>query len=205
MFSFLKNKSPRRKKKYWKKSETDLLKEAVNEYGKKWSTIQKIYPIFKENGRTQIDLKDKWRNLTTRSKGSRSKGSRSRTKKTLKINKYYYDTDEDEDDDEDDDIPLKEIIRKSRKSKKNKKIDYGEYELPKYTIYTIKGCSFCTSAKNLLKRNKISFKEVIVTKDNKELIYKNIDKKTNNYRYFPIIFKKNIFIGGFKDLDKNNL
>ena len=58
------NKSPRRKRKYWTEMETKLLENSVYKYGKKWALIEKNVPIFKQNGRTQVDLKDKWRNIT---------------------------------------------------------------------------------------------------------------------------------------------
>ena len=57
------NKS-RRPRKRWTEAETETLKNAVNKYGKHWSMIQKKFPIFKQNNRTQVDIKDKWRNLT---------------------------------------------------------------------------------------------------------------------------------------------
>jgi hypothetical protein len=41
----------RRPKKYWAKEETTILKLAVFKYGKKWSMIEKMYPIFKKNNR----------------------------------------------------------------------------------------------------------------------------------------------------------
>lgn len=65
-----KSPSSRRKKNFWSQIETDLLISAVNKYGKSWSVIEKMVPIFKLNNRTQIDLKDKYRNLTTRNKAS---------------------------------------------------------------------------------------------------------------------------------------
>jgi glutaredoxin len=55
--------SPRRLTKSWSQEETNMLKDAVLKHGKKWSLIEKNYPIFKKNGRTQVDLKDKWRNI----------------------------------------------------------------------------------------------------------------------------------------------
>jgi glutaredoxin len=55
--------SPRRKKNIWTEKETEILKSSVLKYGKKWSIIEKNVEIFKNNGRTQVDLKDKWRNI----------------------------------------------------------------------------------------------------------------------------------------------
>ena len=61
--SLRKSKSPRRDRKLWTREETNLLLNCVDLYGKKWAYIHKNYPLFKRNERTQIDLKDKYRNL----------------------------------------------------------------------------------------------------------------------------------------------
>ena len=145
-------KSPRRKKKFWKKDETELLIKCVDKYDTHWSYIIKNNPIFTENGRTQIDLKDKWRNIL---KSRQNKGK-----------------------------------------KLQKKVLYLDYD---------SGCGYCIKAKELLKKNKIKYTEIEVTDDNEDMIYKKIDNKTKKYRSFPMIFKNNKFIGGFSDLDKNNL
>ena len=58
-----KSKSPRRDRQLWTREETNLLLNCVNLYGKKWAYIHKNYPLFQRNSRTQIDLKDKYRNL----------------------------------------------------------------------------------------------------------------------------------------------
>jgi glutaredoxin 3 len=237
-------KSLRRKKNYWSKNETDILKEAVSQYGKKWSKIEKMYPIFNENGRTQIDLKDKWRNLNKNNKiilldagdyetlnyiisrkekrkspnGSRRKspnGSRRKSpkKKSKSPNGSRRKS------------PKKKYkspngsrrkypngSRRKSPKKKSKSPNGSRRKSPKvskrkteYIIYSKEGCPYCISAKELLKSNRINFKEIKVTDSNIKKIYKKIDTKTNNYRYFPIIFKNNVFIGGFSDLDKNNL
>ncbi|KAJ0981013.1 hypothetical protein J5N97_009268 [Dioscorea zingiberensis] len=54
----------RRKKRRWSTLEEDTLREAVKSYGKgNWKLIKMSYPeIFEE--RTEVDLKDKWRNMT---------------------------------------------------------------------------------------------------------------------------------------------
>ena len=44
--------------------------------------------------------------------------------------------------------------------------------------------------------------EIKVNYEDKDKIFKKLEKKTNNYRYFPIIFHKKKFIGGFVDLEK---
>jgi len=210
----LPQKSPRRKKKYWKKHETDMLIQGVEKYGKSWSTILKIYPELKNNGRTQVDLKDKWRNIQ-RSKSKklvrkndggfyrkskiktkpRKSLKRSRPKSKRKSLKRYRPKSK------------RKSLKRSRPKSKRKSLKRSKSKTSNviYTIYTKEGCPYCRNTKDLLKLNKKKFKEIKVTDKNKEIIYKKIDTKTNNYRYFPIIFKKNKFIGGFSDLDKNNL
>ncbi len=56
-------KSPRRKRNMWSQKETDLLVKSVEKYGKSWAIIEKNVPYFRNNGRTQVDLKDKYRNI----------------------------------------------------------------------------------------------------------------------------------------------
>ena len=227
-------KSPRRKKKFWRKDETELLIKCVDKYGKHWARIIKNNTIFIENGRTQVDLKDRWRNILL----SRSKKNKTKVKDTLvlyndKHNAIVFDSGgEEEESDEDDYIPLKKIkkskkksVKKSKKSKSKKKSVKKSKKSKKkskkskkksrkkstkrsknyYKIYSIKGCGYCVKAKELFKSKKIKYIEIKVTDENIEDIYKKIDTKTNKYRSFPIIFKNNKFIGGFADLDKNNL
>ncbi|CAH2069542.1 unnamed protein product, partial [Thlaspi arvense] len=56
-------KSPaRRPKKFWTPEEVEALREGVKEYGRSWKDIKNANPaVFRE--RTEVDLKDKWRNL----------------------------------------------------------------------------------------------------------------------------------------------
>ncbi|KAJ0628893.1 putative transcription factor MYB-HB-like family [Helianthus annuus] len=53
-----------RKKKRWSPLEEDTLRTGVQKYGKgNWKLILSMYrDIFED--RTEVDLKDKWRNLT---------------------------------------------------------------------------------------------------------------------------------------------
>jgi glutaredoxin len=243
--------SPRRQKNYWTKKETEILKEAVYKHGKKWSVIQKEYSIFKENNRSQIDLKDKWRNLEGRKKPilldsgdhetlnyiilrrlkSKSKSkkrnkksavrgknmiiskskkrSKNKSKSKKRSNKSSIKRSKSKSNKRSKKSSIKRSKSKSKKRSKKSSIKRSKNKSkkskskPKYIIYSIEGCSYCKEAKELLKSKKIPFKEIKVTDSNIEKIYKNIDKKTKKYRYFPIIFKNNIFIGGFSDLDKN--
>lgn len=199
----------KKNRKYWSDEETQILKIAVNKYGKKWSIINKMYPIFKKNGRTQVDLKDKWRNIEGRNKSRKIKDAgeidgsdleeikriaKSRPRKSRKPKRS-----------------IKRSIKRSRKSKSRKlkrsmkSRKAKSVKISDFTIYSKSGCPSCQNAKDLFKNKKIKFKEIKVTDKNIENIYKKIDKKTNNYRYFPIIFKKNKFIGGFAELEKMNI
>jgi glutaredoxin len=151
------SKSPRRKRNNWTNEEVNLLKDCVLKYGRKWSLLEKNFPLFKKNNRTQIDLKDKWRNIC------RQEG-----------------------------------------------IIYSKCS-PGYIIFTKDGCDYCKKAKDLIK----NYREINVTSTNINSIYSFIDKMTNKYRKFPIIFqsndikeknivdvlKKSKFIGGFSDLE----
>jgi len=74
-----------------------------------------------------------------------------------------------------------------------------------YIIYTKEGCEYCEKTVNFLDSNKEKYIKVKVTPSNMDKIYNSIDRLTNSYRYFPIIFKKNKFIGGFSELEKLNL
>jgi glutaredoxin len=53
----------RKPRQRWTEEETKLLIKCVEKHGKKWAYIHKNYPLFKKNGRTETDLKDKYRNL----------------------------------------------------------------------------------------------------------------------------------------------
>ena len=69
-----------------------------------------------------------------------------------------------------------------------------------YTLYTKKGCNYCKKAIEHLEKKKQKYKVIEVTDNNRTKIYEKIDSKTDGYRYFPIIFKDNKFIGGYTEL-----
>ncbi len=71
-----------------------------------------------------------------------------------------------------------------------------------WLIYSKKGCIYCEAAKDLLKKQKISYTKVDVDEQNKTNVYNIIDKKTNSYRFFPMIFKDGQFIGGYNELNE---
>jgi hypothetical protein len=51
---------------YWTPEQENLLKEAIRVVGKKWAKITKAYPQFEVWGRSQTNIKDKWRNMERR-------------------------------------------------------------------------------------------------------------------------------------------
>ena len=58
-----------------------------------------------------------------------------------------------------------------------------------YTIYTISNCNYC----KMINENIISNKKIIN-------FYKFIQQYTKiPYKYFPMLFKNGIFIGGYKE------
>ena len=65
-----------------------------------------------------------------------------------------------------------------------------------------KGCSYCDKAKDLLKSKKIKFRYRTLTDKNKKAIFKITDPLTKKYHYFPMIFHKGKFVGGYKELSK---
>ena len=68
----------------------------------------------------------------------------------------------------------------------------------KIKIYTSNNCVFCNSAKQLLRKKKLKFKEINISKDNK--LKKEMIKKSNGMMTVPQIFINNKHIGGFKEL-----
>jgi glutaredoxin len=69
-------------------------------------------------------------------------------------------------------------------------------------IYVKKGCGYSTEAIRLLNEKKQYFILTEVSDVNKQEIYENIDKYTNSYRLFPMVFNNQEFIGGYKELKK---
>jgi glutaredoxin len=85
-----------------------------------------------------------------------------------------------------------------RKSPENKLLD--EINKIKWYIFTMKGCKYCSEAINLLSQHNQHFTTQEVNKYNIKDIYSIIDSSTSNYRYFPIIFHNDEFIGGYQEL-----
>ena len=64
------------------------------------------------------------------------------------------------------------------------------------------GCTYCDDAKKLLQKHKFKFHTQMLTQKTKDTIYESIDNMTKKYRYFPIIFYKGEFLGGYTELKK---
>ena len=68
----------------------------------------------------------------------------------------------------------------------------------KIIIYTSDNCSFCHSAKAILKKKKLKFEEINISKDDK--LKNEMIKKTNGMITVPQIFVNSKHIGGYEDL-----
>jgi len=72
-----------------------------------------------------------------------------------------------------------------------------------FTIYTKRGCSYCTDVKKLLIEKDTCFLEIDCDKylmDDKEGFLTFIKERANKeHRTFPIVFKNGKFIGGFTE------
>ena len=65
----------------------------------------------------------------------------------------------------------------------------------------MKGCGYCDDAKNLLRTNKQKYKSIVLTDNNEDQIWAVTDKiAKKKYRYFPMIFHKGKFMGGYGEL-----
>lgn len=70
-----------------------------------------------------------------------------------------------------------------------------------FYIYIHNSCDAgCVYAKQLLK--KYPYEEIMVTDENINDIYNQLDKTTKQYRSFPMIFIDDTFVGGERDLEK---
>jgi len=68
----------------------------------------------------------------------------------------------------------------------------------KITVYTSENCVFCNSAKQLLRKKKLKFEEINISKDDK--LKNEMIKKTNGMMTVPQIFVNSKHIGGFQEL-----
>ena len=68
----------------------------------------------------------------------------------------------------------------------------------KITVYTSENCAFCNPAKQLLRKKKLKFEEINISKDDK--LKNEMIKKTNGMMTVPQIFVNSKHIGGFQVL-----
>ena len=71
-----------------------------------------------------------------------------------------------------------------------------------WLIVTKSGCGYCKKAKELLDSKNMVYKTQELTSVNRDDIYNKVDSLTGKYRYFPMIFNKGKFIGGYTELEK---
>ena len=69
-------------------------------------------------------------------------------------------------------------------------------------IVSMGGCGYCDSAKALLKKASMAYGTVELTERNMDAIYLSVDSMTGKYRYFPMVFHRGKFLGGYKELKK---
>ena len=69
-------------------------------------------------------------------------------------------------------------------------------------IVSMMGCGYCDSAKALLKKAGMAYGTVQLTEGNRDSIYLSVDSLTGKYRYFPMVFHRGKFLGGYKELNK---
>jgi glutaredoxin len=82
-------------------------------------------------------------------------------------------------------------------------MEFEEPSTTTYTIYSKSGCTFCTKVKNLLLEKKYAF-DIIDCDDylieDKEGFLEFIQERTGReYRTFPMVFLRGVFIGGFTE------
>jgi len=94
----------------------------------------------------------------------------------------------------------------TKKRKSSKRVESTLKKKIKSTewfIVTMEGCGYCTEAKKILTSNGKKYRSIALTNKNKEEIWDVTDKIIDEkYRYFPMIFHKGKFVGGYGDLKK---
>ena len=104
-------------------------------------------------------------------------------------------------------------MRKSRKRKSMRKSTTGlssfqrnlqqKIKTSPWFICTMKGCGYCNEAKKILKSHHQKYRSIALTDKNSEKIWAVTDKLAKEkYRYFPMIFHKGKFFGGYTELKK---
>jgi glutaredoxin len=75
-----------------------------------------------------------------------------------------------------------------------------------YTMYSITGCKYCDKSKELIKSKSKECKtnncdKYVATLRDSDDFYAFMNRYTvQNYKYFPMIFYNNKFIGGYQEL-----
>ena len=90
-----------------------------------------------------------------------------------------------------------DIGRKIINSLLNEKINKPDWE-----IYSIEGCSSCKKAIELLDSVGLKYTQIKVRDEDKKIFFKEKDIITGGYKYFPVIFNMDVFIGGYTELEK---
>ncbi len=84
--------------------------------------------------------------------------------------------------------PMKDTLKKKIKS-------------ADWFIVTMKGCGYCGDAKKSLRSRGQKYKTIVLTDKNEKEIWAVTDKiAKKKYRYFPMIFRKGKFVGGYEEL-----
>jgi glutaredoxin len=73
---------------------------------------------------------------------------------------------------------------------------------PDWTIYSIDGCNSCKKAVKLLDSVGLKYTQIKVRDEDKKDFFKEKASLTGGYKYFPVIFNMDVFIGGYTELEK---
>ena len=68
---------------------------------------------------------------------------------------------------------------------------------PRVTVYTTQYCGYCRSAKALLTRSGVPFREIDLTDDDDAL--EAVKRRTGHFTV-PLVFVDDRFVGGYDDL-----
>ena len=97
----------------------------------------------------------------------------------------------------------KKIEKDDTRKRKTHKASCVTEKLPhhneKWHIYTQKGCGYCDLAKQSLRDNKQEFSVTDLEGFN---MTDKLAELTKNYKFVPIVFFNNRFIGGFQELQQ---
>ena len=81
----------------------------------------------------------------------------------------------------------------------------NKYKIPYengYTIYSISNCKYCTMINDKIKsvNPPINCDKYLKTARERDNFYNFLEKYTKKpYKYFPMVFKNGVFIGGYKE------